>query len=125
MFRTLQPSIAPSVVFKIFDKNMYNRIVLKIAKLRTRLPRNEQETCANCGKCVCNFASHPVIEFVSNDLQRNLFKLTRRHLLGDTNTSAIFNKPSDRLYCYLLVCPDYVINNFELHKLFLFLINLY
>ena len=41
-------------------------------------------------------------------------------LLGNTNTSAIFNKPSDRLYCYLLGCPDDVLNNCELHKLFLF-----
>jgi len=43
MFRTLQPSIAPSVVFKIFDKNMYKRIVLKIAKLWTRLPRKNKK----------------------------------------------------------------------------------
>ena len=120
MFRTLQPSIAPSVVYKIFDKNMYKRIVLKMAKLWTRLPRNEQETCTNCRQCFCNLASHLVIECVSNDLQRKLFKLTCWHLLGNTNTSAMFNKPSDRLYCYLLGCQDDVLSNFELHKLFLF-----
>ena len=99
---------------------MFKRIVLKIAKLWTRLPRNEQETCANCGLCICNLVSHLVIERGSNDLQRELFKLTCRQLLGNTNTSANFNKPSDTLYCYSLGCPDDVLNNFKLHKLFLF-----
>jgi len=64
--------------------------------------------------------SHLIRACVSNDLQRELFKLTCRQLLGNTNTSAIFNKPADRLYCYLLGCPDDVLNNIELHKLFLF-----
>jgi len=99
---------------------MYKRIVLKIANRWTRLPRNEQETCANCGQCVCNLASHLVIECGSNDLQRELFKLTYLQLLGNTNTSVIFNEPSDTLYCYWLGCTDYMLNYFELHKLFPF-----
>ena len=89
MFRTFQPSIAPSVVFKIFDKKHEQTHSVKIAKLWTRLPRNELETCAYCGLCVCYLAPHLVIECGSNDLQRELFKLTCRQLLGNTNTCAI------------------------------------
>ena len=37
---------------------------VNIAKLWARIPRNKQETCANCGQCVCNLASHLVIESV-------------------------------------------------------------
>lgn len=49
---------------------MYKRKVLTMAKLWTRLPRNEHETCAHCGQCVSNLASNLVTECVASAWQR-------------------------------------------------------
>jgi len=126
MFRTFQPSIAPSVVFKIFDKKHVQTHSVKIAKLWTRLPRNEQETCANCGQCVCNLASHLVIECGSNDLQRELFKLTCRQLLGNTNTRAFLTNHLTDCIAICLVAQMMCLITLNYTNCFFFiLINLY